>query len=77
MSYKRFHGSRGPIYLERPQTTVQQAANEIKQMIAILGIAEDVLITARFTEQECQELLRQFPSYKRCFQESGNLVMLD
>lgn len=67
-------------YIKGDHPTVAEAVNSINTLLSIRDHTmdnESILINARFTPAQCKELLNKFPQFKRCFQESGDLVMLD
>jgi hypothetical protein len=60
-----------------PTVNVQDVIDAIKGRIALVGAEVSILVEAQLSPQQCAQVLTAFPGYKRCFQESGKLVMID
>jgi hypothetical protein len=73
---KRLYGTSG-FDLVTPQTKVETFIAAAKQRNALVGHSVTMLIEGVLDEQECKDVLREMPQYSRCFQESGNLIMLE
>jgi len=63
---------------------VKLGSNQVSDVIrAILdrnnlaGKVVPMLVTAKLNLSQCQEVLTALPYYNRCFQESGDLIMVD
>lgn len=67
----------GPDTVTVASNNTEDVISAFKQRIQLVGKNVPMLAFARASLKQCALILEAFPDYKRCFQESGNLVMLD
>jgi hypothetical protein len=66
----------GPNLVVPTDNTVESVVKAFNDRIAILGERPDILARIKLSDDECEKVLTHFPNYKKCFQESGNLIIL-
>jgi hypothetical protein len=64
------------LQIQDPLYKVNAVVDVISCRISLVGKPVDMVIRCQLDETECLEVLKAFPQYKRCFQESGDLVMI-
>jgi hypothetical protein len=74
------HGDSGVDYVwsddtDRPGVT--EVIQMIKDRVQLAGSHVTLAVRASLTGVQRQEVLRAFPGYKRCVQETKGLIMLD
>lgn len=67
----------GPDVVTAKSDSVDDVIVAFKQRIQLVGKEVPMLAVAQLSHHECADVLKAFPNYKRCFQESGDLVMID
>jgi hypothetical protein len=80
MARTLFYGDHGLDYVFSDDTDypgVDEVIQLIKDRVKIAGSHIPMLVKAKLTESQRQQVLNAFPGYKRCFRESIGLVMLD
>jgi hypothetical protein len=72
-----FADNSGPDTVRPTSNKVEDVIAAIRNRLDMVGEQVPVLAFAKLNPVECNRVLNSFPGYKRCFQESGSMVMLD
>ena len=76
MARTLLYGNSGMDVVNLKSNNICDVVSAIRQRIELVGENIPVLVEARLTPSQCAEVLKEFPAYNRCFQESGSLVYI-